>query len=73
MFVLAVWVLCWFNVDEVEWHFSVFAFSESDNSFALSMDSLIFANDDIVSRLPLKATLPRNDVVGHHLLTSKLF
>lgn len=66
-------VLGWLHIDKVKWHFSIYTFPESNNSFTFCMYSLIFANNYIFSRLPLKASLPSNDIIRHHLFTSKFF
>jgi hypothetical protein len=73
VFVMTVWILCWLDVDKVKWDFSVNALPEFDDAFASCMDGLISANDDIFSRLPFKASLPCNDVIRHHLFSSKFF
>lgn len=46
---------------------------ELDDSFDFRVDGLIFANDDVASRLPFEASLAGDDVVGVHLLIAEHF
>lgn len=62
-----------FNVDVIKWHLSLVGKFELDDSFDFRVDGLIFANDDVASRLPFEASLTGDDVVGVHLLIAENF
>jgi hypothetical protein len=61
------------HINEIKRNFPPVTFSKKYDAFTRRMDSLVSTNDDVFSRLPFETPLPGNDVIGHHLLSSKLF
>lgn len=64
---------CRLDIDDRESGSPMLALPEPNNTLTRGMDSLIFANNNILPALPLEPSLPSNDIIRMHFLAPEIF